>query len=142
MRGSNLPDNVAAKEVPLQQEVVHEGHDEQECGKAAGNEGHKVAQLGETRRGKLLQVLLSCLVTGVQPAHLHPGQPAYAWSCTPSLPFTAAVFFVQPAHTLVTKHQHAAERIAHVLSAVGQDSTLCAETRVRKRDQQLHTNPS
>lgn len=65
----HLPDNVAAKEVPLQQEVVHERHDQQQRCKAAGNEGDKVAQLGQARRGKLLQEFLSCLVAGVQPAH-------------------------------------------------------------------------
>lgn len=60
-----LPDYVSTKEVPLQQEIVHEGHEEQQRCKAAGNEGHKVGHLGQPRGGELLQVLLCCLVTGV-----------------------------------------------------------------------------
>ncbi len=63
-----LPDNVSTKEVALQQEVVHQGHEEQQRRKAAGNEGHKISHLGQPRGGELLQVLLCCLVTGVQPA--------------------------------------------------------------------------
>ena len=33
------------KQVALEQEVVHEGHEEQQRGKAASNEGHKVGQV-------------------------------------------------------------------------------------------------
>ena len=57
---------MAAKQVSLQQEIVHERHDEQQRRKAASNEGDKVAQLGQARGGELLQVLLCCLVAGVQ----------------------------------------------------------------------------
>ena len=61
----NIPDNMAAKEVPLQQEVIHERHEEEECCKAASNEGHKVGQLCHCRGGELLQILLCCFVTGI-----------------------------------------------------------------------------
>ena len=54
-----------SEEVTLQQEVVHKGHEEQQRGKAAGNESHKVGQMCEGWGRKLLQVLLCCLVTGV-----------------------------------------------------------------------------
>lgn len=60
---------MAAKQVPLQQEVIHERHEQQQRGKAARNKGHKVAQLCQHRGGKLLQILLCCLMTGVKPAH-------------------------------------------------------------------------
>ncbi len=60
-----LPDNMSTKEVALQQEVVHKGHEQQQRRKAAGNEGHKVGHLGQPRGGELLQVLLCCLMTGV-----------------------------------------------------------------------------
>ena len=59
---------MTAKEVSFKQEVIHEGHEEQQRSKAASNEGHKVSQLVERRGGELLQVLLSRFVTGVQPA--------------------------------------------------------------------------
>ena len=59
---------MAAKKVPFQQEVIHERHEQQQRGKAARNEGHKVAQLCQHRGGKLLQILFSCLMTGVKPA--------------------------------------------------------------------------
>ena len=58
------------KQVALQQKIIHEGHEEQQRRKAAGNEGHKVGQVCERWGGKLLQVLLCCFVTGVQPAGL------------------------------------------------------------------------
>lgn len=67
----SLPDNMAPKEVSLQQEVVHQCHEQQQCCKAASNEGHKVGQLSQRRGGELLQILLSCFVAGVQPAHVH-----------------------------------------------------------------------
>ena len=54
---------MSTKEVALQQEVVHEGHEEQQRCKAASNERHKVGNLGQPRGGELLQVLLCCLVT-------------------------------------------------------------------------------
>jgi len=56
---------MSTKEVALQQEVIHEGHEEQQGCKAAGNEGHKVGHLGQPRGGELLQVLLCCLMTRV-----------------------------------------------------------------------------
>ena len=57
-----LPDHMSAKKVTLQQEIVHEGHEQQERCKAASNEGHKFGQLREGRGGELLQVLLCCFV--------------------------------------------------------------------------------
>lgn len=59
------------KEVPLQQEVVHEGHEQQQRCKASSNEGHKVGQVGQSWGGELLEVLLGCLVAGIQPAGGH-----------------------------------------------------------------------
>ena len=58
---------MAAEKVAFQQEVVHEGHEQQQRRKAASNEGHKIGHLGQPRRGELLQILLCRLVTGVQP---------------------------------------------------------------------------
>ena len=59
---------MSAEEVAFQQEVIHEGHEQQQRRKAASNEGHKIGHLSQTWRGELLQVLLCGLVTGVQPA--------------------------------------------------------------------------
>lgn len=58
---------MSAEKVAFQQEVVHEGHEQQQRRKAASNEGHKIGHLGQPRRGELLQILLCRLVTGVQP---------------------------------------------------------------------------
>ena len=62
---SSSPDHMPPKQVTLQEEVIHEGHEQQQRGKAASNEGHKVGQVCERWRRKLLQVLLCCFVTGV-----------------------------------------------------------------------------
>ena len=68
MKLMGLPDQVAAEEVALQQRVVHQRHEQQQRSERAGQERHKLGHVAQYWRRELLDVLLRCLVTGIQPA--------------------------------------------------------------------------
>ena len=64
------PDQVAAKQMALQKCIIHQRHEEQQRRKGASKERHKLGRMAQRGRRELLDVLLRCLMTGVQPTHI------------------------------------------------------------------------